>query len=74
MLFVIHAIEGYYLNPRIVGKSLNIPAPVIFLILFVAEHFMGLFGFFLGVPVYLLLTELLSSIGHLIQGQETKKS
>lgn len=74
MLFVIHTIEWYYLNPRIVGKSLNIPAPVIFLILFVAEHFMGISGFFLGVPFYLLLTELLNSIAQLIQGQETKKS
>lgn len=70
MLFVIHTIEGYFLNPRIVGKSLNIPAPIIFLILFVAEHFMGISGFFLGVPVYLLCMELFNSIAHFIQGQE----
>lgn len=74
MLFVIHTIEGYYLNPRIVGKSLNIPAPIIFLILFVAEHFMGISGFFLGVPVYLLLIELSNSIANLIQVKEPNKS
>lgn len=67
MLFFIHTIEGYFLNPRIVGRSLNIPAPVIFLILFIAEHFIGIAGFFLGVPLYLLLTELFESIGHMIQ-------
>lgn len=62
MLFVIHAIEGYFLNPRLVGKSLNIPAPVIFIILFISEHFMGLAGFFLGVPLYLLVTEFINAI------------
>lgn len=42
MLFVIHAFEGYFLNPRIVGQSLNVPTPVVFLILFMAEHFLGI--------------------------------
>lgn len=67
MLFVIHAIEGYFLNPRIVGLSLNIPAPIIFIILFVSEHFMGIAGFFLGVPLYILLLDALKSIGNGIQ-------
>lgn len=67
MLFVIHAFEWYFLNPRIVGQSLKVPAPVIFLILFIAEHFMGIIGFFIGVPIYLLLTELFVSIGHMIE-------
>jgi predicted PurR-regulated permease PerM len=40
---------------------------VIFLILFVAEHFIGIAGFFLGVPIYLLLTELFESIGHMVE-------
>ena len=72
MLFVVHAVEGYFLNPRIVGKSLNIPAPVIFLILFIAEHFMGIAGFFLGVPMYLLLIELFESIGKILQKRERR--
>ena len=62
MLLVIHTIEGYFLNPRLVGKSLNIPSPVIFMILLVSEHFMGIAGFFLGVPVYLLLTEFINAL------------
>lgn len=66
MLFVIHLIEGYFLNPRLVGKSLNIPAPVIFIILFISEHVMGVAGFFLGVPLYLLLTELVEAIARRI--------
>lgn len=69
MLFIIHTIEGYFLNPRLVGHSLNIPAPIIFLILFVSEHLMGISGFFLGVPIYLLVMELFSSIAHLMHNK-----
>lgn len=66
MLCVIHMIEGYFLNPRLVGKSLNIPAPIVFIILFIAEHLMGVAGFFLGVPLYLLLTELVDTVARKI--------
>lgn len=66
MLTMIHIVEGYFLNPKIVGKSLNIPAPIIFVILFISEHFMGLLGFFLGVPLYILLLEVIQSIGKII--------
>jgi predicted PurR-regulated permease PerM len=66
MLFVIHMIEWYFLNPRLVGKSLNIPAPVIFIILFISEHFMGISGFFLGVPLYLLLIEFVDALARKI--------
>jgi len=41
MLTIIHMIEGYFLNPRLVGKSLNIPAPIVFIVLFISEHLMG---------------------------------
>ncbi len=67
MLFVIHIIEGYFLNPRIVGQSLKIPAPIIFIILFVSEHFMGIGGFFLWVPLYILLIEFIEWAGKAIE-------
>ena len=67
MLLVIHVIESYFLNPRIVGQSLNIPAPIIFIILFVSEHFMGIGGFFLWVPLYILLLEFIEWAGKAIE-------
>lgn len=67
MLTLIHIVEWYFLNPRIVGHSLNIPAPIIFVILFVSEHFMGLVGFFLWVPIYILLIECIESIGKILE-------
>ncbi|MFA6080020.1 MAG: AI-2E family transporter [Candidatus Gracilibacteria bacterium] len=67
MLLIIHVIESYILNPRIVGQSLNIPAPIIFIILFVSEHFVGIGGFFLGVPLYILLLEFITGAGKAIE-------
>lgn len=67
MLFIIHAFEWYFLNPRIVGQSLKLPTPIVFLILFIAEHFMGIIGFFIGVPLYLLIVELFGSIWNWIE-------
>ena len=66
MLLIIHIVESYVLNPRIVGQSLNIPAPIIFIILFVSEHFMGIGGFFLWVPLYILLLEFIEWAGKAI--------
>lgn len=74
MLFIIHAFEGYFLNPRIVGQSLKLPTPIVFLILFIAEHFMGIIGFFIGVPLYLLIVELFGSIGNWIEKMQKKPS
>lgn len=73
MLFIIHTIEWYFLNPRIVGQSLNIPAPIIFIILFIAEHFMGIAGFFLWVPLYILLIDITSWIGEKLNKYTEKK-
>lgn len=67
MLLVIHAIEGYFLNPRIVWQSLKVPTPIVFLILFLAEHFLWIIGFFIGVPMYLLCLELFVGIGHWVE-------
>ena len=67
MIVVIHAFEGYFLNPHLVGKSAKLPIPVVFLILIMAEHFIGVIGVFIGVPLYLLLLELFASIGNTIE-------
>lgn len=74
MLFIIHAFEWYFLNPRIVGQSLKLPTPIVFLILFIAEHFMGVIGFFIGVPLYLLIIELFESIGIWVEKIQKKTS
>ncbi len=47
---VIHLIEAYILNPRIMGAALHINPVLVLAILFVSAHFAGFWGALLGVP------------------------
>ncbi len=44
MIALVHAIEAYYLNPKIVSSYVHFPVFVTFLILLVSEHIAGLLG------------------------------
>ncbi len=48
---VIHLIEGTILSPRIIGKIGHLHPVLVIGILMVAEHFFGMWGLILGVPV-----------------------
>jgi predicted PurR-regulated permease PerM len=44
MIILVHAVEAYYLNPKIVSSYMEFPVFITFLILLVSEHFMGFVG------------------------------
>ena len=48
---IIHLIEGMILSPRIIGKIGHLHPVLVIAILLVAEHFFGMWGLVLGVPV-----------------------
>lgn len=54
MIAIVHAVEAYYLNPRIVSSYVHIPVFVTFLILLLSEHFFGLIGLLIGVPLFII--------------------
>jgi predicted PurR-regulated permease PerM len=51
LIVVIHAVEAYILNPRIVSSVLHINPVITLMILYIAHSIMGLWGMFLGVPI-----------------------
>ncbi|MDR2611716.1 MAG: AI-2E family transporter [Deltaproteobacteria bacterium] len=51
LIVVIHAIEAYILNPRIVSSVHHINPVVTLIILYIAHSLMGMWGMFLGVPI-----------------------
>lgn len=51
LITFIHIFEAYVLNPRIMGDFLKIHPLLVLTILFVGEHFFGIWGLLLGVPV-----------------------
>jgi len=51
MVTIVHAVEAYVLNPRIMGAHLRLNPVFVLLILFTAGHLVGVWGVLLGVPV-----------------------
>lgn len=48
---IVHAVEAYVLNPLIYGKHLKLNPVLVLIILFTGNHFFGVWGMLLGVPV-----------------------
>ncbi len=51
----IHALEANFLNPKILGKSAQIHPVLVVLALIAGEHFYGVFGALLAVPIASIL-------------------
>jgi predicted PurR-regulated permease PerM len=50
-VLLIHFIETTLLNPKIMGDMLKLHPLLVLIILLVGEHFFGVWGLLLGVPV-----------------------
>ena len=59
MIFIIHAIESYVLNPKFMSDATNIPIFFTFVILVVSEHFLGIWGLLFGIPIFMFLLDLI---------------
>ncbi len=51
MIIVIHMLEAYVLNPRIVSSVMHINPVMTLIILYIAHSMIGLWGMLLGVPI-----------------------
>lgn len=59
MIFVIHAIESYVLNPKFMSDTTNLPIFFTFVTLLVSEHFMGIWGLLLGIPIFIFVLDII---------------
>ena len=57
MIVVLHALEAYFLNPKLMSIKMKLPVFFTFIVLIMAEHFMGVWGLLFGVPLFLFLLE-----------------
>ena len=55
----IHSLESYILNPRLMSEQTKIPVFFTFVILIISEHFMGVWGLLLGIPMFIFILDLL---------------
>ena len=54
-ILLLHAFEAYFLNPKLMSRRTKLPVSFVFLILLIGEHYMGVWGLLIGVPVFIFL-------------------
>lgn len=59
MIAVVHAVEAYILNPKFMSNKTHLPIFYTFMILLVSEHFFGVWGLIVGVPIFMFLLDIL---------------
>ncbi|WP_077210560.1 AI-2E family transporter [Bacillus dakarensis] len=59
VIMVIHAIEAYILNPKLMSSKTNLPVFYTFIVLIFGEHFFGVWGLIVGIPVFVFLLDIL---------------
>jgi len=60
MIAALHALESYVLNPKFMSDKTKLPIFFVFVILMVSEHFMGVWGLIIGLPLFIFILDLLN--------------
>jgi predicted PurR-regulated permease PerM len=58
MIAVLHAIEAYILNPKLMSSKTELPVFYTFMVLLIGEHFFGVWGLIIGIPVFMFVLDL----------------
>lgn len=63
VIAIIHAIEAYILNPKLMSSKTDLPVFYTFVVLIFSEHFFGVWGLIIGIPVFVFLLDVLEVTG-----------
>ncbi|NTV89361.1 MAG: AI-2E family transporter [Clostridiales bacterium] len=59
LILVLHAIEAYLLNPKLMSMKTELPVFMTFLLLILSEHFIGIWGLIIGIPIFIFILDLI---------------
>lgn len=59
MIVIIHGIEAYILNPKLMSSKTDLPIFYTFIVLIFSEHFFGVWGLIIGIPIFVFLLDIL---------------
>lgn len=59
MIAVLHGLESYFLNPKLMSSKTELPVFYTFLVLIFSEHFFGVWGLIIGLPIFIFILDLL---------------
>ena len=72
LIVIVHIVEAYYLNPRIVSSFLKIPVSLTFIILLVSEHFFWLAWLLVWISLFYFLMWLIKDFDKMIWKNKKK--
>jgi predicted PurR-regulated permease PerM len=59
MVMIIHGIEAYILNPKLMSSKTDLPIFYTFIVLIFSEHFFGVWGLIIGIPIFVFFLDVL---------------
>lgn len=59
IIAILHFIEGYFLNPKLMSTKMNLPMFYTFIVLLFSEHYIGVWGLLLGIPIFVFMLDIL---------------
>ncbi len=59
LIAAIHGLESYVLNPKFMSAKTHLPTFFTFLVLVFGEHFLGIWGLVLGIPIFIFVLKML---------------
>ncbi|WP_026326368.1 AI-2E family transporter [Paenibacillus ginsengihumi] len=74
MIAILHFLEGYFLNPKLMSSKTNLPIFYTFMVLLFSEHYLGVWGLIVGIPIFVFLLDILDVNVVGADGKKTEKS
>ena len=60
MIAIIHLIEAYFLNPKLMSRRTSLPVSLVFVVLIISEKYLGAWGMLIGVPLFIYVLNVLN--------------
>lgn len=73
IVMVLHAIEAYFLNPKLMSAKTDLPIFYTFMVILFSEHFLGVWGLIIGIPLFMFLLDILGVTSSEDPGKKSMK-
>ena len=59
LIAILHALESYILNPKLMSQKTKLPVFYTFVVLIVSENLLGIWGLIIGIPIFMFILDVL---------------
>jgi predicted PurR-regulated permease PerM len=59
LVAILHALESYILNPKLMSQKTKLPVFYTFVVLIVSENLLGIWGLIIGIPIFMFILDVL---------------